>query len=217
MDSFNEKMRGLSTSDYERRKWREFNRYIEIVAENDEYFADKQLHMLSEQDIHYILDKAGVGVKKEKDYVKLSKRFFATQLSILDLDKTYNEGETTIGENILRDKLNIENDVSNRLYVIEILKKVIEWASKIQRKYFLCFITIDIFNYYSKAAPDDFKGVLDEDFWRFIIERLNKDNEQSGKVPDLYVAEYLQVQKPAVSKQRYNFLAVLNKVKDALK
>lgn len=217
VDSFNEKMRGLSTSDYERRKWRTFNRYIEIVAETDERLADKQLHVLSEQDIHYILDKAGVGFRDEKHYVKLAKRYSATQLSVMDLDKAYDEGEATMGETILRDKVNIENDVSNRLYAIDIFKKAIEWASKIQRKYFLCFITIDIFNSYPKAVSDDFKAVLDKDFWLFIIESLNKDNAQSGKVPDLYVAEYLQVQKPAVTKQRQNYLAVLKKVKETLR
>lgn len=211
-EGFKNKIRGFSNSEDDGKMWCSFNKLIDEYFTKDPRFAHKQLHMLSPTDIHTILDEAGVGFEKEKRYVEIARQY-AKANGALELDNIIGDD----GEKLLNYKvagsLNVEKDVVDQMYMINLFHKVIELASKIQKQYFKCFITLDLFNNYDKKAFDKMSNCINDDFLNYI----NSMVKPSKKVPDVVIADFLKVQKPAVTKQRYNFCAVLKKARESLR
>lgn len=216
IESFKNKMRGFSFSENDRKLWHTFNKLINDYSTKDTRFANKQLHMLTREDIHNILEAAGVGFKDEIRYVEIAQQFSNTQ-HLAELDSPiYEDADTTLGDKI-SDHSNVEKDVINQMYIIKLFGKVVEMASSIQKKYFICFITLDILNHYSKCIPAKMTTWLDNEFMQFIKGYIKRKSRAVNELPDVVIAEYLQVKKSAITKQRSNYMAVLCKARDIMR
>lgn len=215
IESFKQRMCGFSFSENDRKMWHAFNKLIDSYATQDARFAGKQLHMLSKEDIHNVLEAAGVGFKDEARYAEIARQFANTQCAT-ELDSTVAEDSDTKKDYSLADESDVENDVVGQIYLVKLFSHAIEMASGIQQRYFACFITLDIFNYYPRAVPDEMTSCLDSDFMRYINDYIQTNNKSINVLPDAVIADYLKVQKPAVTKQRANYKAVLNEARKML-
>ncbi len=216
IESFKNKMRGFSFSENDRKLWHTFNKLIDDYSTKDIRFANKQLHMLTREDIHNILEAAGVGFKNETRYVEIAQQFANTQ-HVAELDSPiYEDADTTLGDKI-SDNSNMEKAVVNHIYIIKLFDKVIEMASSIQKKYFICFITLDILNHYSKSITAEMATFLDIEFMQFIKGYTQRKSRIFNELPDVVIADYLQVNKSAITKQRSNYMAVLCKARDMMR
>lgn len=210
-DIFNKKLHGYSASEHERKKWRSINRLIETVMETEDSFGEYPQKKLSEDDLQHILAKAGVTAKDKKFYLQMSQRISILQHSV-ELDKPSDEDGTTFGEYFMKDKSDFEGHVAASHGMTELLQEVLARASNIQKRYFLCFITIDIFNYYSGSLSDRQLALLDKKFWDYLKNKFNNEEIMRQVAPDSYIAEYLGVQKPAVTKQRQKYRLLAKEV-----
>ena len=143
-------------------------------------------------------------------------RQYANAQCAMELDSPIAEDSDTKKDYSLADESDVEDDVVGQIYLVKLFSHAIEMASGIQQRYFACFITLDIFNYYPKAVPEEMTSCLDSDFMRYINEYIQTYNKSVNVLPDAVIADYLKVQKPAVTKQRANYKAVLNEARKML-
>ena len=78
IERFKQKMCGFSSSENDRKMWHAFNKLIDSYSAHDARLAGKQLHMLSKEDIHNILEAAGIGFKDEVRYVEIAHQYAVT-------------------------------------------------------------------------------------------------------------------------------------------
>lgn len=202
------KSHGFSSSENDKKMMNAFNKLITAYSEKDERFVGKQLHDLSRQDIHNILDDAGVGFKDEDRYVEIAQHF-SNAVQAVELDNPL-DGDEGIKE--IAGGYDTDESATQKDYIINLFRNIIDMASKIQKKYFVCFITLELFNSYSRVLSEDMKSVIDSDFWEFINDYAMNCLEGNAKVPDAIIAKFLKVKAPAISKQRENYEGVLEKV-----
>ena len=210
-DIFNKTMHGYSVSEYEKKKWKSINRLIETIVKTDDRFADYPQKKLSEKDLNIILAKAGVTAKDKKFYMQMAQKISDLQQAV-ELDKTIDEDGTTVGEYFAKDKTNVEDEMAENHCMMDILTEIVNRASNLQKRYFYCFITIDIFNHYSGTLSERQLALLDKDFWGYLKTKFNGEEISRQVAPDSYIAEYLGVQKPAITKQRQKYRLLAKEV-----
>lgn len=201
------KLHGFHSSDNDKEMWSAFNKLIKAYSVKDERFKGKQLDDLSPQDIHNILDDAGVGFKDEERYVEIAQQF-AKATQTVALDKPF---EDEGGSKDIEDSYNLDDSATEDNYIINLFRNTIEMASKIQRPYFVCFITLEVFNNYNRALPKDMKSLINNDFWDYINDYADSELGSTEEVPDVLIAQFLKVKAPAISKQRDNFKSAFKK------
>ena len=209
------RIQGFSISKHDRKNWSKFYNYFRHYSENDERFADKQLCSLSPQDIHNILEAAGVGFENEERYVEMAQQFAKAQY-VTELDKPLNEDGETIAGYKIPDKADVENEVVAQMYIVKLFKNVLDMASSIQKKYFMCFIAVDILNHYCNDIPDKLTSCVEQGFLHYVEEYLRCRNKDTNELPDVVIADYLGVQKSAITKQRINYRRVLIKARELM-
>ena len=209
------RIQNFSISKHDRKKWNQFYNYFRHYLEKDERFADKQLCSLSPQDIHNILEAAGVGFEDEERYVEMAQQYAKAQY-VTELDKPLSEeGGPGAGYKI-SDKSNLENEVVGQMYIVKLFNNVLDMASNIQKKYFMCFIAVDILNHYRNGIPEEIKSCVEQDFWHYVEEYLRCRSKDANELPDVVIADYLGVKKSAITKQRINYRRVLTRVREIL-
>ncbi|WP_027406666.1 hypothetical protein [Anaerovibrio sp. RM50] len=216
-EGINRKLHGLSSSNSDKQMFHAFNKLIKDYLKNDERFIGKKLHDLSRQDIHDICVDAGVEFKAEERYIEIAQQFVGAERAI-SLDKPIKGEESedaTIGSTVPNNSSSYE-EVIGQMYIINLFRHVINMASKIQKPYFVCFITLELFNNYQKALPKEMKALINNDFWDYVNDYANSEMGSTGEVPDALIAKFLKVKAPAISKKRDNFKVALDKARSML-
>lgn len=198
--------KGFILSKREQQLIRDVNNIIEVLARENKEFIGKKVFDLTKDELKKVLDHGVLNKKQEEKITELSKINYNIQTSI-SIEAV---GEQLLGDddaisstgNDIANNMVVDRDIQMEAAMENVFADVFKNATNNQKRYYSCFVVQDMYNSNTLEMLSAMEAYSDRAFLQWIMER--QENKRQTII-DGVIAEYLQVQKAAVSKQRKNY------------